>query len=64
MCADEREGDEDEKPSRINLENQRRFSELSSDVDELDDNRVPQSSDVSGTDFVFFPWLRNHNMYW
>ncbi|KAG6604310.1 Protein CHROMATIN REMODELING 24, partial [Cucurbita argyrosperma subsp. sororia] len=44
---DQRAGDEDEKPSRIELENQCRLSEVSTNVDELHDNSVPQSSGVN-----------------
>ena len=64
MCADQRAGDEDEKPSRIELENQRRLSEVSTNVDELHDNSIPQSSGVNGTDFIFFLQFHNHNIYW
>ncbi|KAL0543614.1 hypothetical protein IC582_018714 [Cucumis melo] len=46
-AADDREGDEDVKPSRIGLENQHRFSEVSSNVDEFNDDKVLQSSGVN-----------------
>lgn len=46
-AAGQREGDEEEKPSRIELENQRRFGEVSSNDDEFNDNRVLQSSGVN-----------------
>lgn len=64
LCAGQREGDEEEKPSRIELENQRRFGEVSSNDDEFNDNRVLQSSGVNGTDFVFFLQFHNHRIYW
>lgn len=64
LCADHREGDEDVKPSRIGLENQHLFSEVSSNVDEFNDDKVPQSSGVNGTDFVIFLGFHNHGIYW
>lgn len=64
LRADDREGDEDVKPSRIGLENQHRFSEVSSNVDEFNDDKVLQSSGVNGTDFVFFLGFPNHGIDW